>query len=739
MFVSLSVYQVSQFSARRLPRTSLRNVAVASIFMALAGGLFAQEAAESLALEEVTVTAERRASNLQDVPAAISAFDAIELQRRQAYNVLDAMTNIPNLAVSNNPGQATSTTVFLRGVGSTESIVTLESGVAFYLDDVYLARQGVNNLSLFDIERIEVLRGPQGVLYGRNSNGGAVRIMTTKPSDELRISTELMAGNFSRWSAKASGNFPITENLFVRFNALVEQGDGYTDNVVLNRDVNDRENGGWRAALRWLPTDSVTVDLSYDYYRGESDGILGVDVAGITRPPPDDLFISNSGDDDAFSIGRTDGTTLTIDWAINENMNLTSITAFRNLYQKWAFDFTDQPVPIFKLWTINDTDTFTQEVRLTGNTTEGRLEYVVGAFYYDEDSYSFIGDEINLWITPDIRVPLPFFSRFYDVDVESLAAFAQLDYHLNDKLTFTVGGRFTRDDKSLRIEQYIGAEPGFVNPGEGIPGYNTDSLIAAGVPMDLSFDDFSGKIGLQYHFSDDMMGYAHLTQGFKSGGWSARTNNPEEFVVFDPETVDTYEAGLRTTILKGRARLNYVVFYSDYQDFFSTATGQDGNFIVATNDMEIYGFEFDGTGRLTETIDVFASLGWQKGKYKEFDPTIGDEPQRLPRWTVKVGGTWTKTLADGNGAIRSSLDFNFIDDYFTNLQNTPEGATGKIYLWNAQVAYVFGKYDHEVFISCKNCLDEEYIAQTFDFRGINFIQSYPNDARTWLVGFRGHW
>jgi iron complex outermembrane receptor protein len=370
---------------------------------------------------------------------------------------------------------------------------------------------------------------------------------------------------------------------------------------------------------------------------------------------------------------------------------------------------------------------------------DNRLNFVTGAFYYDENSYSFIGDQINLWINENIRVPLPFFSRFYDVNVESISAFAQVDFDLTDRWTLTVGGRYTQDDKSLDIQQFIGATPGFVQPGQGAPGYNTASLEALGVPMDLSFDDFSGKIGVQYEFSEDVLGYAHLTQGFKSGGWSARTNNPMEFVVFDPETVDTYEAGVRTTIMDGRARVNYVAFYSDYKDFFATATGEGGNFIVATNDMEIYGFEFDATARLTEEVDIFAALGWQEGKYKKPDPTVGDEPQRLPEWTVKLGSTWTHELSRSGTALRATVDFNYIEDYFTNLQNTPEGSTGNVQLWNAQVAYEFGDREHEVFISCKNCFDESYVAQTFDFRGINFIEAYPNDPRTWLVGYRGRW
>lgn len=701
------------------------------------GVVSAQQEQRDLRLDEILVTAERRVADVQDVPAAVSAFDETELRRRQATNVIDAVTNVPNLMVSNNPGQATSTTVFLRGVGSTESIVTLDTAIGFYLDDVYFARQGVNNLSLFDVERIEVLRGPQGTLYGRNTSGGAIRVMTRKPQDEFELGGELTVGNYDRWGVKGSLNVPFTDNFYGRFNALIEQGDGWTRNVILDRDVNDRDNKGARAAFRWLPNDDVSVDFNYDYYRSFTNGVYGFDIAGLARPVADDFFISTSGDD-TFSIGRTNGGALTVEWAINDNLELTSITSLRNIYQRWKLDFTDQPTPIFRLWTINDTDQFTQEFRLSGDTQDGRLRYVTGVYYYDEESYSFIGDEINLAPAPGVRVPLPFFARFYDVDVKSYAAFAEVNYDLTDRLTVTAGGRFTRDDKSLRIDQFIGGDIGFIEPGNGAPGYNTESLQAAGIPMDLKDNDFSIKLGVQYAFTDDIMGYLNYTQGFKSGGWSARTNAAEEFVVFDPEYVDSFEVGLRTLVLDGRARLNYTAFFYDYQDFFATATGQDGNFIVSTNDAEFYGVEFEGTIRATQDIDVFVAAGWQKGKYKEESETLGDKPQRLPEWTIKTGVTYTRQITS-DGDLRFTLDYNFIDDHFTNLQNSPEGSSGKVELWNATLAYEFNDGRYEVFASCKNCLDKRYLTQAFDFRGINFIQVYPGDPRTWVFGICGRW
>jgi len=737
--------------------TVTRSAAVAAAVGAVLahGSAFAQsrsatdQQGASLALEEIIVTAERRESNVQDVPAAVSAFDATELERRQATNVIDVMSNVPNLMVSNNPGQATSTTIFLRGIGSTESIVTLDTAIGFYLDDVYFARQGVNNLSMFDVERVEVLRGPQGTLYGRNTSGGAVRVITKRPDEQFGGLVQGSFGEYDRWSLKGSLNVPFSESFQGRFNVFGEGGDGYVRNVVLNRDVNDRDNQGARAAFRWLPSDAVEVNFAYDYYRAETNGVYGYDIAGLVRPAAKNFFISTSGDD-TFSIGRTDGGSLTVDWAVSDSLDFTSITGFRNIYQRWALDFTDQPVPIFKLWTINDTDQISQEFRLSGNAFQDRLKYVVGAFYYDEESYSFIGDQINLLLSPgadfadpsdDIRLPLPFFRRYYDVDVKSYAAFAEVNYDLTDRLTLNVGGRYTKDDKSLRIEQFIGGDFGFTPPG-GIPGYNTESLRAAGIPMDIDDDDFSIKLGLQYQFTPDMLGYLTYAQGYKSGGWSARTNNPAEFVVFDPEYLDSYEAGLKTTVLDGRARLNYTVYYYDYQDFFATATGTGGNFIVSTQDAEFYGVEFEATGRLTSQVDVFAAVGWQEGKYRGVDEdvfgtSIGEEPQRLPKWTTKVGATWLKPVGAAN-AVRVTVDYNFLEDHFTNLQNSALGASGNVEIWNALVAYEIDDGRYTVSASCKNCFDNDYLAQSFDFAGIGFVQTYPGAPREWLLSFRAN-
>lgn len=690
-----------------------------------------------LLLEEMIVTAERREARLQDVPVAVSAFDAVEIERRQAFNVVDIVNNVPNLVGNNNIGQGSATTVFLRGVGTTESIVTVDTALGFYLDDVFIARQGVNNFSLYDIERVEVLRGPQGTLYGRNTSGGAIKVITRKPDNEFEAYGEASYGRFDRYDIKASVNAPVVDDkLFVRVNGLVQQGDGYTDNTTLDRDVNDRDFYGVRAGVRYVVTDDLEVLVTADYSRSEQAGLYAVDVAGIVRPTTGDLFTVVSGTD-SENIGRAWGVHMTVDWSPSDAFQLQSITAFRNTFQRWNLDLTDQVVPLFVLFTINDSDQYSQELRATGTLFNGRLDYVGGFFYFDESSFSFIGDSIDL--TSLGGGPLAFSARDYDVDVQSWAAFAELNYHLTDKLTLILGGRFTKDDKSLRITQTIGAPPGFSGAG-GAPGFNTATLEALGTPTDLEFDEFTPKAGVRYHVTDDVTAYFTYTQGFRSGGWSARTNDAEEVVVFDPEFVNSFEVGVKATLLGGRARVNTVGFFYDYEDLFNSATGAGGNFIVATNDAEVYGIEIEATGRVTENLDVFGFFGWQDAEYKGVDPdlagvVIGEELQRLPEFSFKIG--FTQTWPTEFGLFRLTADYSFQEDHFTNLQNSDLGRSGDINLVSAALGWESEDGRFGVTASCRNCNNDAYITQSVDFAAsLGFLAVYPAEPRTWLLTFK---
>ncbi len=697
------------------------------IIAATATALPAFSQNETLALEEVLVTAERREGSLQDVPLAVSAFDANEIDRRQSFNVKDIVNNVPNLIGANNVGQGTATTVFLRGVGTTESIVTVDTAMGFYLDDVYIARQGVNNFSLYDVERVEVLRGPQGTLYGRNTNAGAIKVVTTKPQDENAFSGELSYGEFDRVNVKGMANVVLQEDrLFLRFNALSQTGDGYVDNSILNKKVNDLDFSGWRAGLRWLPSDTVEVLMTADDSSSDQNGVYALNVlTGI----PDDLFQSSSVTD-IFNESETDGLSLTVNWDISETLSFQSITADRTTFQKWDLDLSDSPIPIFELYTINDSDQFSQEFKFSGTAADGRLQYSAGVFYFDEDSYSFIGDR--------------FFSggllgREYRVDVESIAAYFDGTYDLTDSLSLVLGGRYTRDKKSIDIEAAVGVPVGFSIDG-GIPTWNSATLNALGTPTELEFNDFTPKIGLKYAFNDDLDGYITFTEGYRAGGWAARTNDPSQVLPFDPEIIESLAIGFKASLMDGRARINSEYFFYDYQDLFNSATDPDtGNFAVFTNDAKVQGLEVEATIRVSETLDIFGFAAISDGEYKNVDPAVGaalgDELQRLPESSFKVGLTNIWPL-NGGSQIRLNADYQYTEDHFTDPQNTDLGKSGDIGLVSASLGWESADDRFSVSVSCRNCTDEEYNTATLAFAPFGFVSIYPGEPQTWLVTLR---
>jgi len=697
------------------------------IIAATATALPAFSQNETLALEEVLVTAERREGSLQDVPLAVSAFDANEIDRRQSFNVKDIVNNVPNLIGANNVGQGTATTVFLRGVGTTESIVTVDTAMGFYLDDVYIARQGVNNFSLYDVERVEVLRGPQGTLYGRNTNAGAIKVVTTKPQDENAFSGELSYGEFDRVNVKGMANVVLQEDrLFLRFNALSQTGDGYVDNSILNKKVNDLDFSGWRAGLRWLPSDTVEVLMTADDSSSDQNGVYALNVlTGI----PDDLFQSSSVTD-IFNESETDGLSLTVNWDISETLSFQSITADRTTFQKWDLDLSDSPIPIFELYTINDSDQFSQEFKFSGTAADGRLQYSAGVFYFDEDSYSFIGDR--------------FFSggllgREYRVDVESIAAYFDGTYDLTDSLSLVLGGRYTRDKKSIDIEAAVGVPVGFSIDG-GIPTWNSATLNALGTPTELEFNDFTPKIGLKYAFNDDLDGYITFTEGYRAGGWAARTNDPSQVLPFDPEIIESLAIGFKASLMDGRARINSEYFFYDYQDLFNSATDPDtGNFAVFTNDAKVQGLEVEATIRVSETLDIFGFAAISDGEYKNVDPAVGaalgDELQRLPESSFKVGLTNIWPL-NGGSKIRLNADYQYTEDHFTDPQNTDLGKSGDIGLVSASLGWESADDRFSVSVSCRNCTDEEYNTATLAFAPFGFVSIYPGEPQTWLVTLR---
>lgn len=695
----------------------LRNCSEALTLALFAGSMGAAAPAamaqrgERVSLDEIIVTAQRRQESLQQTPLSVSALSSETLEQRQVFDTLDIVFNAPNLTGNANIGQSTATTFFIRGVGTTENLATADTSVGLYVDDVYIARQAVNNFQLFDIERVEVLRGPQGTLYGRNTNGGAIKVVTKKPNDETEIEGRFTYGSFDRYEAKISGNAPLTDTLFVRGGVLVEQADGWKENITLDRDVDDTDYVGTRFALRALPSDRVTIDIAFDWSRDRTNGGYASDIAGVLRPSTGDLRTVVSGTD-ARGFARTWGLSANVAWDINDNYTLTSISGYRQTFQDLFLDLSDQPVSLFELEQTQDAEQFSQEFQLNGQILPN-LQLTSGLYYFheqvDADLTNFIGAN--------------FFANTFDTTVDSYAVFAHLDYSVGP-FTLIAGGRYTRDEKSLNTV----ATSSIPAPAFNFDTNDLRALREAGqaIDPDLEFDKFTPKVGLNWQINDDLFAFASWTRGFRSGGWTGRAVNSSQYLTFDPENVESYEVGLKATLFDGRMTLNSAGFFMEYTDLFNTLT-IDGVFTVQTADAEIYGFESEAALQATSWLSFFANIGVLETSYTGDAPdNLADELQRAPNFQGKIGFAANYPLPSGN--VLAGVDLFYTSDYLTNPANLAVTApsvdsgvsrTDDYSLLNARLGYQFGDDDrYSVIGSCTNCLDEEY------FNAITVIGSY---------------
>ncbi|MEZ5530886.1 MAG: TonB-dependent receptor [Steroidobacteraceae bacterium] len=697
---------------------SIRAVLLSVPLAALALPASAQEeaAAQTGALEEIMVTAQRREQGIQTVPVAVTAIDPATIERRQVTDSKQLVFNVPNLTGNSNVGQSSANSFFMRGVGTTENLATADTSVGLYLDDVYIARQGANNFNLVDIERIEVLRGPQGTLYGRNTNGGAIKIVTKKPSADSELAVRGSYGNHDRWDLKLSGNSALTDKLYARANFLTQQGDGYIRNSTLGKDVNDLDYVGGRIALRQIASDKVELNLALDYSEDKTNGNYSSDIAGVLRPSTGNIRTVVSGLD-AFGDAITWGGALHVDWKIDDRFSLKSITGYRNTDQDLNIDLSDQPVPLYNLLQHQKSDQVSQEFQLNGDLTQ-RLNFVAGVYYFDESSDVTISDRVRA--TPAAAQNQ--WNKVYTVDVDSYAAFGQLEYSLGP-VTLVGAARYTWEDRSFDVVQTS------TLPGP-LFNYTTADLIARGaagqaIDVDREFSKFTPKLGVNWQVSDELFAYASYTKGFRSGGWTGRALRSDQFVNVDPENVESWEIGAKATLLNGRIRWNTSLFTMDYTDLFNTLTVA-GVYTVATADARIDGAETEFTLRATPWLDLFANLGYLDTKYEGQKPVnLADELQRAPQLQVKAGFSIDYPLA--SGSLLVNADAFYTDKYLVTPANLavtapllPSGVdtTGDFTIVNASVGYRWNEGKYELIAACTNCFDEDY------FEGGTYIGSY---------------
>jgi iron complex outermembrane receptor protein len=660
-------------------------------------------AASDEGLAEIVVTAQRRAENIQDVPIAITAIGTEFLQSRAITSIESLGAIAPNVKIERAPSNKTISQIAIRGSVTINPAITWEPAVGLYLDGVYIAKAQGSIFDVADLERVEVLRGPQGTLYGRNALAGAVNLVTKKPSGEFGGLAEVSYGNYNELRVRGSVDLPKVGNFSVKLSGQLRQRDGFIDigpnpfpQAVLARpnsvdETNDVDSFSGMAQVRFEPTDNLTFDYSFDYSKFDQrpdyaqlvrvnrngdprdifdPGSPSFPFAGAFFPlhlyaNPDRQSSGSIDGDPLFEKSRVYGHALTIAWDIGA-ATLKSITAYRNVEFSDSLDLDGSPLDVAFTQRFTKYDAFSQELQLVGTVLDDRLNYVIGGFYYTEFAETLGPQRFFGGGTA--------FQSDYASNTEAWALSAQLDYKVADALTLTVGGRYTHERKDIR--RFLRSL--------GPPTPFTIADIEFGDVPDATFNDFSPAATLTYAINDDLNVYARYAQGFKSGGFNGETNdfraptpdcpsgafelcNP-----YRPETVDSFELGLKASLLDRTLTMNIAAFRNEQKDIqlsIFEATGAASSIVRNAAAARIQGVEVEFVARPSDALTVNGSFAYLDAKYKSYidggvDVTDNRAFPHTPEFTVSVGADWRIIRGDW-GKLNLVADINHVAAYFT--------------------------------------------------------------------------
>lgn len=659
-------------------------------------------------IEEIMVTAERRAASIQEVPIAVSAFNAAALEKFQVDETIELINVIPNLFGGNNTGLGTANMYYLRAQGNDESIATFDPPVGTYVDDVYVTRQNANNFMFFDVDRIEVLRGPQGTLFGRNTTGGAINVILKKPAEEMGGYFELGYGRWDAVIARGSIDLPFHESFRTKFSAFTLQDNGWLDNTVDGNTYNDRENYGVRGAIQYVPNDTFVWDLSVDYIDSSEANVWGDTVTDSDRVSssalpstgiPDGVGTQKSN---YGNVTKTLSVVSDIGWsAFNGNANF--IVGYRDLEQDFLLNFPNAASDDF-FWIDNASthEMTTAEIKWDGAIFNDRVDLVTGLFFLDESNSTDFAD----YVFGAVRLA----DRVLDNGTQSWAFYIQGDIRIGDRSTLTLGARYTDEKKDIALSDNTGGN------------LNTQGLIDAGIPLEQTESVVTPRIAYRYEFNDDVSAYVSATRGFKSGGWNARGSSPAAFEPFGPETIWSYEVGLRADWADGRVRTNATFFYSDLKDLQTTAATPTGQFLTTNaGGIENPGFELELTALPTDNWEIFFGLGLQDAKYVDLpggcevpntslaaydiDCNVAT-PKRAPDATATLGTSATFPISAWRSSIVPTFTARYIGDNVVGTRNL--GPNSHVTLINLGLSLVADSNLWQFAIECRNCTNEVY-------------------------------
>jgi len=686
-------------NSRRIPRNSGRSLGravAAALALAAAGTAAAQD--NALVLEEVVVTAQKREELLQDTPIAITAMSARELETRRISSVMDLMNQAPAVTIAPFAGTRVAPNLFVRGMGNLNAQSTNDMATSIYVDGVPVGRGIGLALDVADLERVEVLRGPQGTLYGRNTTAGAINLITRRPDDEFSLGLQLTAGSWDQRSGRLRLNVPLSDKLFVSAAYVRSENDGWIDNLsTLPNQINfneDRKKEALRAAVRFLPADGITVDYAYD----RSEMVFGNHfyqrIAGPTAVSGRQES-TNSVRGMTPSETEVSGHMLAIEWDAGP-VTLRSITGYRDLDSNAHMNFAD----LFLQDRAMEQDQFTQEFQVLGEAADGHLKYVTGVFYADEDTE----ERLNSFGGFDVWAA--------EGEARSAAIFGQLTWTpaaLNDRLDVTLGLRYTEDSRKVK-KTFIRPMP----PGGGaVPGQ-----VAIG---DRDFSSLSPAVTLAWKFTDAINAYAKFSTGYRAGGFNPQSTPVNVQQGFEEESVDAWEVGLKSELFDRRLRANLALFRNSYDDLQVDQARVPPIFVDTLNagSATIKGAELELNARITRGLSAnlyFTYLDADYGSY--VDGGVELQGQRFmpnaPDWQVG-GGVRYETPLGNFGDLIFDVDFRAIDDFHAGPK--PDTLTQGYGIWNARVQLAnitgpSGRGSFRVALWGKNLSDKIYRLST---------------------------
>ena len=695
-----------------------------------------------LALEEIVVTAQKRAENLQSVPIAVTAFSAGELERGAFNNIIDIAQQVPGLSINTHFANA-NPKIYLRGVGNNEYQANAVGAVAVYQDGVYLAAASGQLFQFFDLEAVEVLRGPQGTLYGKNTTGGAIGVRSKRPDGTFTGDFSVSVGNFNALDIEGGFSFPIVEDvLAARISVVSNNRDGTIENTFLdeggigrnNNKVNDIGSNAFRVLAVFTPSDELTVDFNYHRGRNRSTSLQGeafaledidgdgtFDVAnGFFFAGEDpDPYIQSYNFDLAENLDASGGSIkLSYDFG---NLNLLSISATEHVARDSREDVDQSPIPLLEINWNNRSRQYSQELQLS-NTDDSTLQWIVGGYYFT--------DEIVVANIYDLaRVAAPnnlLITQNYDQDTYSYAAFGQGTYAISEQLNFTLGLRYSDETRKWTGVSTV------VNIG-------LDTIPQRSLEEDYS--NLSWRLALDYQFDEDMLVYMSVNRGYKAGGFNGgAVSNVAELIPYDEEKLTAYEIGFKSDLYDNRVRLNVAAFYYDYQDIQIFALEPPieaflpvpAQVIRNADSAETYGIELELKALVSERLNVSFNASYLHTEIGPFVTPVGNfegnEIGNSPSYDISAAFDYT--LPVSSGEVTFHMDVTATAERFFDPSNSERLREDGYAIFNSRLTYQPDGANWALTLWVKNLTDKFYYTEIIPIDGFGFDERFTGEQRT---------